>query len=235
MNFLKQLARRALGSRAFAATAPAAPEAAQDDGTLREDAAAVRQLSPGGSLPHAQWAQPFTPGARFATADLHAREASNQPAFPPQRADGAAAIGPARRELPQGLMDLPPLRSFLAANHFGLGRHNGSHFRTAQARDHGVRALVAEFQSIVATLCTRVQAHIERHNDALLQAEGVCETTTRRLRAAVQRHERELATLREQLELADRGEGWVRQALASYQLGFAQGLQAAMDAEHLGL
>lgn len=217
MNLFKQFAHRVLGAPALAASAPAG-EAAHEEGGL-----------PMATLPPLH-------GAPFTAAGPDAREASNQPAFPPPHEDRAAAAPvPARRGLPQGVLDLPPLRGFLEGNHFGLGRHNGSQFRTAEARDQGVRALVAEFQAIVSALCAREQAHLDRLDDALLQAEGVCEATTRRLRAAMRRHERELAALREQLALADQGEGWVRQAIARYQLGFAQGLQAAMDADYLGL
>lgn len=218
MNLFKQFAHRVLGAPALAAAAPAGEAAHEEVG-----------------LPVA--APPSLHGAAFTAAGPDAREASNQPAFPPVHEDGGAAAAPAaaRRGLPQGVLDLPPLRSFLEGNHFGLGRHNGSQFRTAEARDQGIRALVAEFQAIVSTLCAREQSHLDRLDDALMQAEGVCEATTRRLHAAMRRHERELAALREQLALADQGEGWVRQALARYQLGFAQGLQAAMDADYLGL
>ena len=141
---------------------------------------------------------------------------------------------PPRRRLPQGLMDLPELRRFLDDNHFGLGRHNGCHFRTADARERGVQAIISEFQNIVALLSAQKQVQVDRLNDALLETENVCDVTTRRLQMAVQKCEREMATLREQIDLASDGQGWVQQPIATYKLGFSQGIKAALDADHLG-
>jgi hypothetical protein len=165
-------------------------------------------------------------------------DASNQPGFPHEAAhaevEPSAAPVPPRRRLPQGLMDLPELRRFLDDNHFGLGRHNGSNFRTADARERGVQAIISEFQNIVALLSAQKQVQIDRLSDALLETEGVCDVTTKRLELAVQKCEREMATLREQMEQASDGRGWVQQPIATYKVGFSQGIKAALDADHLG-
>jgi hypothetical protein len=210
MNIIKQLARRALGPRALFTA-----EAVSFAGAVRK--------------PPVLAADPSVPGQATPAAVSHVPSD-----FPPADADPEAPAETPRRALPAGLMDQPPLRDFLDGNHFGLGRHNGSIFRTADARARGVRALVAEFQAIVLALGERKQVQIDRLNDAMLQANGVCELTAQRLIAAAQRCEREKATLQAQWDLASQGQGWVQQATARYELGFAQGLQAAMDAEHLG-
>jgi hypothetical protein len=175
------------------------------------------------------------PGAGTTSRDA---DTLNQSGFPQEavqeRSEPPAPAVPPRRRLPQGLMDLPELRCFLDDNHFGLGRHNGSNFRTADARERGVQAIICEFQNIVALLSAQKQVQVDRLNDALLETEGVCDVTTRRLQMAVQKCEREMATLREQMELASDGRGWVQQPIASYKLGFSQGIKAALDADHLG-
>lgn len=175
------------------------------------------------------------PGAGVAPGS---KDASAQSATPQDATNGpsrtSAAPVPPRRRLPQGLMDLPELRQFLDDNHFGLGRHNGINFRTADAREHGVRAIVCKFQNIVALLSAQSQVQIDRLNDSLLETEGICDVTTKRLQMAVHKCEREMATLQEQLSLANEGRGWVQQPIANYKLGFSQGVKAALDAEHLG-
>ena len=135
---------------------------------------------------------------------------------------------------PTGLMDTPELKAFFAENFFGLGRHNGSLFRTQEALEQGKQGMVSRFQNTVAALIEQRQAKIDRLRNMQLQTEGVCVTTTAQLELARTRLERDMAVLRGQIDQAENGKGWVLEALNRYQIGFGKGLREAIDFELLG-
>ncbi len=134
---------------------------------------------------------------------------------------------------PRSLLDAPELKAFFANNHFGLGRHNGSNFRTQDALELGKQGLISKFQNTLAELEAQKQAKADRLQDKLLETEGFCDITTGRLRQACSALEREMSTLREQFESAGQGKGWVLEALNRYQIGFGKGLREAIEFELL--
>ena len=135
---------------------------------------------------------------------------------------------------PAGLMDTIELKAFFAENFFGLGRHNGSTYRTQEALAQGKQGMVSRFQNTVATLIEQRQARIDRLRNMQLQTEGVCTTTAAQLDLAQSRLERDISVLREQIAQAENGKGWVLEALNRYQIGFGKGLREAIDFELLG-
>ena len=135
---------------------------------------------------------------------------------------------------PAGLMDTFELKAFFAENFFGLGRHNGSTYRTQEALALGKQGMVSRFQNTVATLIEQRQAKIDRLRNMQLQTEGVCATTAAQLDLAQSRLERDISVLREQIAQAENGKGWVLEALNRYQIGFGKGLREAIDFELLG-
>lgn len=145
--------------------------------------------------------------------------------------DGKLAPVPAPQA--RGLLDAPGLKAFFAENHFGLGRHNGSNYRTQEALELGQRALVSQFQNVLAELIERRQAKSERLMDKLLETQGLCSITTGRLREAGTRLEREMAVLQEQFTSAGERKGWILEALNRYQIGFGKGMREAIEFELL--
>jgi hypothetical protein len=135
---------------------------------------------------------------------------------------------------PAGLMDTFELKAFFAENFFGLGRHNGSTYRTQEALAQGKQGIVSRFQNTVATLIEQRQAKIDRLRNMQLQTEGVCATTAAQLDLAQSRLERDISVLREQIAQAENSKGWVLEALNRYQIGFGKGLREAIDFELLG-
>jgi hypothetical protein len=135
---------------------------------------------------------------------------------------------------PAGLMDTFELKAFFAENFFGLGRHNGSTYRTQEGLALGKQGMVSRFQNTVATLIEQRQAKIDRLRNMQLQTEGVCATTAAQLDLAQSRLERDISVLREQIAQAENGKGWVLEALNRYQIGFGKGLREAIDFELLG-
>jgi hypothetical protein len=134
---------------------------------------------------------------------------------------------------PKGLMDALELKAFFADNHFGLGRHNGSNFRTQDALEQGKQAVVARFQNTLAELVEKRQAKLDRLQDKLLETKGFCEVTTSRLEQAIANLQREMALLRLQFDTAGEGKGGVLEALTRYQIGFGKGLREAIEFELL--
>ena len=145
-----------------------------------------------------------------------------------------AHIAP-RITTPAGLMAAPQLSDFFANNFFGLGRHNGSHYKTQEAQTQGKASLISKFQNAVAEVIGQKQAKADGLRNMELQTEGVCNTATAQLRLACTRLERDMDTLHNQMALATEGKGWVLAALNEYQIGFGKGLREAIDAEVLGL
>ena len=134
-----------------------------------------------------------------------------------------------------GLMAAPELQAFFARNFFGLGRHNGSHYKTLDAQTLGKASLVSQFQNAMAEVTSQNQAKVDGLRNMELQTEGACNTTTSQLRLACTRLERDMATLQTQMDLAAQGKGWVLAALNEYQIGYSKGLREAIDVEVLGL
>jgi hypothetical protein len=134
-----------------------------------------------------------------------------------------------------GLMAASELQAFFSINFFGLGRHNGSNYKTQDAQTLGKAALVAQFQNVVAGVISQKQAKVDGLRNMELQIDGVCSTATGQLRLACTRLERDMATLQTQMDLAIQSKGWVLAALNEYQIGFGKGLREAIDAEVLGL
>jgi hypothetical protein len=140
---------------------------------------------------------------------------------------------PVRSTQPRGLLDAPELKAFFSENHFGLGRHNGSNYRTQEALELGQRTLVSQFQNVLAELIERRQAKIDRLTDKTLETEGLCSITTGRLREACTRLDREMAVLQEQFSNSGERKGWILEALNRYQIGFGKGMREAIEFELL--
>lgn len=135
---------------------------------------------------------------------------------------------------PRGLLQAPELVNFFGDSHFGLGRHNGAHYKTQDALILGRQSLVAKFQNLIETLVAQKQSKIDALRSMALQTQGVCPTVTGQIQLACTRIERDIETMRSQFNLAEQNKGWVLSALNEYQIGFGKGLREAIDMELLG-
>jgi hypothetical protein len=133
-----------------------------------------------------------------------------------------------------GLMNAPELDAFFDANQYGFGRHHGSRYRSLEALDRGLEAVVAEFQRIVACLAERRQAKIDRLELARQEVGALSPSMAAQLGLAIEQTRRELNVLTEQLAFAEQRRGWVLDALNRYRLGFDRGVREALDYELLG-
>jgi hypothetical protein len=144
--------------------------------------------------------------------------------------DAPATAQPPRT---RGLLDAPELKAFFEENYFGLGRHNGAHYRTQEAQVQGKQSIVAAFQNVLAEQVERKQAKADRLHDKWLETQGLCATTTARLQLARTQIEREMEMLQAQIASAADHKGWVLEALNRYQTGFGKGLREAIAFELL--
>lgn len=130
-----------------------------------------------------------------------------------------------------GLIGSVLIKAFFDQNHFGLGRHNGTNYRTIDAMELGRNGRIAEFRNAIQGTVEQTQAKIDRLSSTQIEAEGVCKATSARLALAITQLERDLKVLNEQSELASDGKGWVLEALNRYQAGFVKGMREAVEAE----
>lgn len=147
-------------------------------------------------------------------------------------ADDVATTAPQPPRI-RGLLDAPEIKAFFEENYFGLGRHNGAHYRTQEALEQGKRSLVSQFQNTLAELVERKQAKADKLHDTLLETQGLCATTTARLQLARTHIEREMEMLQSQIDSASENKGWVLEVLNRYQTGFGKGLREAIEFELL--
>lgn len=132
-----------------------------------------------------------------------------------------------------GLMNAPELTAFFQENYFGLGRHNGAHYRTQEALELGRQSLIAKMQNALTDLAERRRAKMNRLQSEMIAIEGVSPSMSAQLRLACEQLQREMALLQDQVESAAAGKGWVLEALNRYQTGFAKGLREVIDFELL--
>ena len=133
----------------------------------------------------------------------------------------------------KGLMNAEEITAFFNENYFGLGRHNGSNFRTQEALDVGKRSLISKFQNTLADLLESKQARINKLQNQLVAIEGISASMTQQLKLACEHVEREINVLQEQIESAGNQKGWVLEALNRYQIGYMRGLNEAIEFEFL--
>jgi hypothetical protein len=133
----------------------------------------------------------------------------------------------------KGLMNAEEITAFFNENYFGLGRHNGSNFRTQEALDLGKRSLISKFQNTLADLLESKQARINKLQNQLVAIEGISASMTQQLKLACEHVEREINVLQDQIESAGNQKGWVLEALNRYQIGYMRGLNEAIEFEFL--
>ena len=143
------------------------------------------------------------------------------------------AQAPAQPIRVTGLMNAPELETFFKTNQFGFGRHHGSHYRTHEAMDRGLLAVVTSFQNIVSDLAERRQARVNKLQQSRQEVATLSPTMADTLRIACDQVQREISVLHEQHALAEQRKGWVLDALNRYQLGFDRGVRDAIDFELL--
>jgi hypothetical protein len=132
-----------------------------------------------------------------------------------------------------GVLDSTEIKEFFKQNHFGLGRHNGSVYRTQSSLELGKKSIVSEFQNILHELYERNKVKHQKLHLKSLETIGLCDVTSSMLDYAKESVQKDMVLLSEQITLAENGKGWVLEALNSYQIGFGKGVREAIEFEHI--
>lgn len=134
-----------------------------------------------------------------------------------------------------GLLHSQELDAFFSDNFFGFGCHNGMRLRTEDGLALGVQTIVSRFQRLVSKTIESKRARINRIEREVIRVRGLDAATTRQLELAVEQLKKDIDTLNEQIDLASREAGWVRNAIDQYRSGFLRGVRDAVEIELLGL
>lgn len=130
-----------------------------------------------------------------------------------------------------GVLDSVELKEFFKQNHFGLGRHNGSVYRTHNSLELGKKNIVSEFQNILHEIHERNKVKYQKLHLKTLETVGLCDVTSSMLEYAKLSVQKDMDLLSEQITFAENGRGWVLEALNSYQIGFGNGVREAIEFE----
>jgi len=131
----------------------------------------------------------------------------------------------------KGLLNAPELEAFFQENFFGYGRHTGSKFRTQEILDQGKQSITSQFQNKLTELIERKQEKLNKLQSEIIAIEGVSNSMSAQLRLACDHLQRDIRLLREQVEAAATGKGWILEPLQRYHIGFTKGLREALEFE----
>ena len=148
---------------------------------------------------------------------------------------GTGYIDPKPSQHPKGLLHAAPIAEFFSRNFVTSGRYAGATQGTVEARDQGTATVIAQFQSALHAVIDEKRSVLAKIKDFAAQSNGVSDVVSTRLHLAIEKLERDLLELNQQLALAEGHRGWILSALNEYRLGFDRGLREAVDAELIGL
>lgn len=133
----------------------------------------------------------------------------------------------------KGLLSAPEMVTFFKHNYYGLGQHNGRKLLSQEGVQVAREALISDFQNHIVSLIQQKQNKLNRIKSEIIAITGLSENTTQRLQAACEHTVIDISELKEQLEKAAEGKGWVLDALNRYQIGFFQGMKEALEFKYL--
>lgn len=122
---------------------------------------------------------------------------------------------------------------FLNKDFHSLGVRDGFEYRSSDQLAIGKRKIGAEFRLILEReIQERVEKQLELEN-LIVDVSSISELTLRKLQNTLQRSVSVVNLLEQQKELSIEEEGWVMNAVYSYQQGFSQGVADYIAGETL--
>ena len=128
-----------------------------------------------------------------------------------------------------GIFELPEIQRFLGQNHFGHGRHCGALYKSLKNLEDGRQEKIAIFQNILTGIYESKRKKIQKLGIQAVEIKGACDVAEAMLIEVKRCVESDLDLLRNQIEFAKDGQGWVLAALIAYQNGFIKGLREALE------
>jgi hypothetical protein len=133
----------------------------------------------------------------------------------------------------KSLINTTEIKSFFEINYYGLGRNNGSNFRTQDALELGKKSLVSKFQNILDGLLESEYSKINKLKNKMAEIEGLSLPMTQQFKQTCEHVEYEIGILKLQIALAETQKGWVLEALSRYHIGYMKGINDAINFEDL--
>lgn len=147
--------------------------------------------------------------------------------------DSTNNLGPEKLPPIKGLLNAPELKKFFDENYFGLGKHNGFHFKSKDALELGKKSIISKFQKDLYEIQEDKYAKIGKLKNQMIAIDGLSLAMTQQLEKTCLHLEREIAVITDQIDKSNHQLGWVLEALNRYELGYMKGLSEALDFEAL--
>lgn len=155
------------------------------------------------------------------------------PVAAPVRGPSGRVAPAGRPAAPMALQDDPALAEMRAGDYYAIGYGEGANAANHEAKDYGCERVRAHLcDGIGRAIGVRV-ALLDQEQLKLLDVGDQGSSLTReRLRTRMRAIERDIETLKRQIELAQDGAGWLQSMLADYRAGFEHAMREALDSAY---
>jgi hypothetical protein len=123
--------------------------------------------------------------------------------------------------------------AFLNESHYGMGRYNGSNYKSREGLELGKKLLVSRFQNILVNLIDQRKIKCMTLIDQMAVSENLNDLMTRRFRQACDYLNNEIEIIQSQIKLAEDNSGWISECINKYELGYLRGVNDAINFESL--
>ena len=122
---------------------------------------------------------------------------------------------------------------FLSRNYHSNGIHDGYEYHSQETLETAKKKIRAEFQLIIDQAIQEKLASRLQLKNMIVDVKKISDDARQKLENTIEELESSLAILQSQKELSAENEGWVMNAIHSYQQGFVQGLNDWLSGEQL--
>lgn len=125
------------------------------------------------------------------------------------------------------------INSFLNRNYHAIGLNDGYEYHSQETLETGKKKIRAEFQLIIDQSIQEKYTSRLQIKNLIVDVAKVSEEAKQKLENTNEELTSSLELLHKQKELSIENEGWVMNAIHSYQQGFVQGLNDFIESENL--
>ncbi len=125
------------------------------------------------------------------------------------------------------------IHSFLNRNYHAIGLNDGYEYHSQETLETGKKKIRAEFQLIIDQSIQEKYSSRLQIKNLIVDVAKVSEEAKQKLENTIEELSSSLELLVKQKELSIENEGWVMNAVHSYQQGFVQGLNDFIESENL--
>lgn len=122
---------------------------------------------------------------------------------------------------------------FLSRNYHSIGIHDGHEYHSQETLGTAQKKIRAEFQLIIDQAIQEKLASRLQLKNMIVDVNKISDDARQKLENTIEELEVSLSILKSQKELSAENEGWVMNAIHSYQQGFIQGLNDWLASEYL--